>query len=176
MNDVEHAASRLWSKLVGATETKAVGEEARQGVEAARVAAIQETEDLGRPSKVKFAKTTAAVAASAANALGEAKADMARATQVRQAKIEEAKAAGRGAIASSTEEEKEVVDAAKKAAALGDEFEAKADAKPTPMSDVEKALDQRFKKSDTMNRSIPDVLAERYQSLGQRDNTRLRGI
>ncbi|KAH8893165.1 hypothetical protein GQ53DRAFT_805414 [Thozetella sp. PMI_491] len=43
-------------------------------------------------------------------------------------------------------------------------------------STVQKALDQRYKKSDAMEKSVAEVLSERYKPIDARDNTRLRGL
>jgi len=55
--------------------------------------------------------------------------------------------------------------------------DAKADAKLLHLSEIEKVLNQRYEKNDDiMKKSIKEVLAERYKPIGERDNTRLRGI
>ena len=73
---------------------------------------------------------------------------------------------------------KEMVGRAKAAVYLAEEkAEAKLDAKLLHLSEVEKALRQRYERDESvMKKSVQEVLAERYKPIGERDNTRLRGI
>jgi len=41
---------------------------------------------------------------------------------------------------------------------------------------VEKALHQRYEKSDVMGKSVEEALSERYKPIGQRDNTTLKSL
>jgi hypothetical protein len=41
---------------------------------------------------------------------------------------------------------------------------------------VQQALEQRYEKSDTMGKSVKEILRARYLPIDQQDNTRLRGI
>ncbi|KAK0728617.1 hypothetical protein B0T26DRAFT_698703 [Lasiosphaeria miniovina] len=57
--------------------------------------------------------------------------------------------------------------------------EAKVDAKLMHLSDVEKALAERYEKKDPdaiMSQSVDELLRARYTPIDKRDNTRLRGI
>jgi len=57
--------------------------------------------------------------------------------------------------------------------------EAKVDAKLLHVSEIEKALNERFEsksREDVMKKSVEEALKERYTPIGERDNSRLRGI
>lgn len=73
---------------------------------------------------------------------------------------------------------KDVVGRAKAAVLLAEErAEAKVDAKLLHVSEIEKVLNQRYEKDDSvMKKSVKEVLAERYKPIDERDNSRLRGI
>ncbi|KAK0635641.1 hypothetical protein B0T17DRAFT_503152 [Bombardia bombarda] len=70
----------------------------------------------------------------------------------------------------------EVVGKAKAAVMLAEErAAARADVKLLHVSDIEKALNERFeKRDDVMRKSVKEVLAERYTPIDKRDNSRLR--
>lgn len=73
---------------------------------------------------------------------------------------------------------KEMVGRAKAAVYLAEErADSKVDAKLLHLSEMERALEQRYRRDDSvMKKSVQEVLAERYKPIGERDNTRLRGI
>ncbi|CCC10133.1 hypothetical protein SMACR_02711 [Sordaria macrospora] len=58
-----------------------------------------------------------------------------------------------------------------------DKLEAAADRKLLHVSDIDRALQERYTKSeDVMKKSVREVLAERYIPMDKRDNTRLRSL
>lgn len=81
-------------------------------------------------------------------------------------------------VKAAVDKGREMVGKAKAAVYLAEErADAKADAKLLHLSEIEKVLNQRYEKNDDiMKKSIKEVLAERYKPIGERDNTRLRGI
>jgi altered-inheritance-of-mitochondria protein 5 len=90
--------------------------------------------------------------------------------------VEEAK----GAVSKGMEKAHDLVERTKAAAHLAEErAEAKADAKLLHMSDIEKALAERYdsaRREERMKRSVEEVLRERYIPMESRDNSQLRGI
>lgn len=91
----------------------------------------------------------------------------------------ETKEEAKGVLASAVEKGRHMVGKAKAAVHLAEEkLEARVDAKLLHVSEVEKALAERFEKPkvDPMSRSVEEVLAERYVPVDKRDNSRLRGI
>ncbi|KAK0613494.1 hypothetical protein B0T14DRAFT_569531 [Immersiella caudata] len=83
-----------------------------------------------------------------------------------------------GAVAKGIEVGKDMVGRAKAAVYLAEErAEAKMDAKLLGVSEIEKVLNQRYQRDESvMKKSVKEVLAERYKPINERDNTRLRGI
>jgi len=83
-----------------------------------------------------------------------------------------------GAVARGIEKGKDVVGRAKAAVYLAEErAEAKVDAKLLHVSEIERVLNQRYQRDESvMEKSAKEVLAERYKPIDQRDNSRLRGI
>ena len=86
----------------------------------------------------------------------------------------------RGAVATGVEKAKAaVVEGAaeiKTAAAAARDAAPVAAAAKQGGSDVKKALQQRYEKSDAMKKSASEVLSERYTPIDARDNSRLRGL
>lgn len=107
------------------------------------------------------------------DALEETKARSVAAADAVQAKAGEARAVTNSVV----EKGKDMVGRAKATVGLAEQrFESKAESKLLHLSEVEKALSQRYEKSDVMAKSVDEVLRERYRPMDQRDNTQLRGI
>jgi altered-inheritance-of-mitochondria protein 5 len=106
----------------------------------------------------------------------EAKEVVLEAREVVAGAVEEAK----GAVSKGMEKAHDLVERTKAAAHLAEErAEAKADAKLLHMSDIEKALAERYdsaRREERMKRSVEEVLRERYIPMESRDNSQLRGI
>jgi altered-inheritance-of-mitochondria protein 5 len=86
----------------------------------------------------------------------------------------------RGAVERGVERAHDFVERTKAAVHLAEErAEAKADAKLLHVSEIEKALAERYdsaRREERMKRSVEEVLRERYTPVDKRDNTQLRGI
>ncbi len=84
----------------------------------------------------------------------------------------------REVVAKGVERAHDLVEKGKAVVHLAEErIEAKAEAKLTGASDVERALAERFdgaRREALMNRSVEQVLAERYIPMDRRDNSELR--
>ncbi|KAK0741114.1 hypothetical protein B0T18DRAFT_472506, partial [Schizothecium vesticola] len=83
----------------------------------------------------------------------------------------------KGVVERGVEKGRDIVGRARARAQLGEErLEAKMDAKVLHVSDVERALAERFEKRAEDTRSVEEVLAGRYRPIGERDHSRLRGV
>ncbi|KAJ9141683.1 MICOS complex subunit MIC12 [Pleurostoma richardsiae] len=92
----------------------------------------------------------------------------------------EAKEASTGALQRGIQKGKDIVGRARAAVGIAEEkLESQAEARLLHMSDVEKALQQRYTgeaAEEAMQKSVSELLSERYQPIDQRDNTKLRGV
>lgn len=93
--------------------------------------------------------------------------------------VDAARGALRNVISKGLEKGKEVIDKAQ--AAIGLTAEKDESASPSigsrlGISDVEKALRERYEKPAGLNRTAEEVLEERYKPIDERDNTVLRGV
>ncbi|KAL2196442.1 hypothetical protein P885DRAFT_61039 [Corynascus similis CBS 632.67] len=106
----------------------------------------------------------------------EAKEVVSEAREVVTVGVQEAK----GAVERGVEKAHDLVERTKAAVHLAeDRAGAKVDAKLLHMSDIEKALAERYdsaRREERMKRSVEEVLGERYLPLEKRDNSRLRGL
>ncbi|KAL2259096.1 hypothetical protein VTK26DRAFT_7348 [Humicola hyalothermophila] len=86
----------------------------------------------------------------------------------------------KGMVAKGVEKAQDLVEKAKAAANLVEEkAETAVDPKPVHLSEVERALQERFDsrlREQRMQRSVEEVLRERYTPIDKRDNSRLRGL
>lgn len=93
--------------------------------------------------------------------------------------VDAARGALRNVISKGIEKGKEVIDKAQ--AAIGLTTEKVESASPSigsglGTSDVEKALRERYEKPAGLDRTVEEVLEERYKPIDERDNTVLRGV
>ncbi|KAL2173231.1 uncharacterized protein P884DRAFT_265308 [Thermothelomyces heterothallicus CBS 202.75] len=106
----------------------------------------------------------------------EAREIVSEAREVVAAGVHEAK----GAVGKGVEKAHDLVERTKAAVHLAEErAESEAYAKMLPVSDIEKALAERYdsaRREERMKRSVEEVLRERYLPLDKRDNSRLRGL
>ncbi|EOO03538.1 hypothetical protein UCRPA7_946 [Phaeoacremonium minimum UCRPA7] len=173
-DEAEGALSRLWSTAFGASPSQSA-ENAAERVKAAAVSRARETKEAA-------SGTAGSVSAAAKSALEETKVRGAKAVTSAEGKTQEVAAEAKGAATSAfqrgLQKGKEIVGKAKAAVGVAEEkLESRADAAIFHMSDVEKALQQRYEKSDdVMKKSIDELLDERYTPIDKRDNTKLRGI
>ncbi|CAG8953978.1 hypothetical protein HYFRA_00009077 [Hymenoscyphus fraxineus] len=79
--------------------------------------------------------------------------------------VDAAREALRGAVGAGIEKGKEVLGLSQAVGVVKDEKEA-----------VERALRERYEKGDVLNKSVEEVLEERYRPIDNRDNTVLRGV
>lgn len=92
--------------------------------------------------------------------------------------VNAARGAVRDVISKGIEKGKEAIGRAQSAVGLAAE-EVGSKVLSSPVSNasaVEKALQERYEKPHTLNKSVADTLAERYQPIDSRDNTVLRGV
>ncbi|KAL2148707.1 hypothetical protein VTH82DRAFT_1854 [Thermothelomyces myriococcoides] len=94
--------------------------------------------------------------------------------------VQEAKGAVERGVERGVEKAHELVEKTKAAVHLAEEkADSRAYAKLAPVSDIEKALAERYdsaRREERMKRSVEEVLRERYQPLDKRDNSQLRGL
>lgn len=91
--------------------------------------------------------------------------------------VDVARGAVRGAISRGIEKGKEAVGKAQAAVGIATESaESKAQSTVFGVSEVEKALHERYDKPDGLDKGIDEALAERYKPIDSRDNTVLRGV
>ncbi|KAH6845095.1 hypothetical protein B0I37DRAFT_176198 [Chaetomium sp. MPI-CAGE-AT-0009] len=106
----------------------------------------------------------------------EAKEMVAEAREVVATGVKEA----REAVERRVEKAHDFVERTKAAAHLAEErVEAKADAKLLHVSDIEKALAERYdsaRREEQLKRSVEEVLRERYSPVGKRDSSQSRGV
>lgn len=93
--------------------------------------------------------------------------------------VDAARGALRNVISKGMEKGKEVIDKAQ--AAIGLTTEKDESASPSigssiGISDVEKALRERYEKPTGLSKTVEEVLEERYKPIDERDNTVLRGV
>ncbi|KND89613.1 hypothetical protein TOPH_05734 [Tolypocladium ophioglossoides CBS 100239] len=182
---LEARVAYLWAKAVGGS----VKEAGKAGAK---------LEPLARKAKTTAEETGSSVAAAAKGAFDRAKDRGEQFESTIESKALEARLAGRrgavrveseakekaaetqGVIASALEKGRgkaqEMVDKVKSAVGIAeDKATAAADGKaPSP---VEKALQQRYEKPEAkVNRTVAEVLKERYTPMDERDNTVLRGL
>ncbi|POR33634.1 MICOS complex subunit MIC12 [Tolypocladium paradoxum] len=182
---LEARVAWLWAKATGGS----VGEPERGG---------GKLEPLAREANSTVEETGSSVAASAKGAFDRAKERRERFESTIEDKALEARLAGRrgaarveseakekaaetqGAIASALEKGRgkaqEMAGKVKSAVGMAED-EAAAAASGKALSPVEKALQQRYEKPEAkVNRTVAEVLKERYTPMDKRDNTVLRGL
>ncbi|KAK4244907.1 hypothetical protein C7999DRAFT_16862 [Corynascus novoguineensis] len=144
-----------------------IGEQRRQQ--------LQQQEAAHRVSDaLHHARDTTALVARAMR--DEAKEVVSEAREVVAVGVQEAK----GAVERGVEKAHDLVEKTKAAVHLAeDRAGAKMESKLLHMSDIEKALAERYdsaRREERMKRSVEEVLEERYLPLEKRDNSRLRGL
>jgi altered-inheritance-of-mitochondria protein 5 len=172
---VREDAEENVSRLLGLSLSRESSDTAIVRQDPARPAAVPPVEAAQRTpaAPVYSASPAATPSPKAADTLHDAGARVAEAAQ---AVNEEAK----GAVSRGIEKAQDLVGKAKAAVYLAEEkAEAKIDAKLLHVSDVERALQERYdsaRREERMKRSVQEVLAERYTPIGESDNSRLRGL
>lgn len=149
--DVEAAAGRLWARVLG---------EAQE--DAAKIKKNVREDNSGVAAAAKSAYADAKATGSEVASQAEKKADEAG----------EAKNTILGAIGKGIEKGKGFLSGAK-SDVVAAVTEAKAE---STLSPVEKALQQRYKKSSGLEQTAEEVLAARYTPIDQKDNTNLKAL
>ncbi|PMD27421.1 hypothetical protein NA56DRAFT_654231 [Hyaloscypha hepaticicola] len=130
----------------------------------------EKTGELGSSTKAEADRLTADAKTSAQDAL----------ETVRHpgGTIDAARGALRDTFSKGIEKGKEAIGKAQAAVGLATEkIESKAQAASLSHSSaVEKALHERYEKSNPLDKTVEETLAERYKPIGERDNTVLRGV
>ena len=179
---VEVASGRLWRAAFGGE-----AEQAARTAEAGVAKTATATATAAAAGQRKADEAVGSVGAAARSALEETRPHVARAPAAAEDRAAEAKATAGGLVQRGIERGKEMVGRAKAAAGLAEEKDGAAaaaaaaaasatNAELPGLSPVEKALQQRYERSNPMSKSVEEVLDERYKPIGQRDNTVLRGL
>jgi MICOS complex subunit MIC12 len=152
---VEGNVARMWTGIFGQSEAGV--EQAREKLEPLTTKAKLEAEKAAYDAKAKAQKTAKTTASKAEGAVKETAGEAAA----------ESKSMFSWAWAKGQDKAQDVADSVKP----------KADGKIlTPLSPVEKALHQRYEKPTSSNKTVAEILSERYKPMDQQDNTVLRGV
>lgn len=151
-----------------------------QGIASAtKVSATKATADLkaGAESATAYARDAIEHGAEKSHEVAEKVQTEAQSTGA--GTVDAARGALRNVINKGVEKGKEVIDKAQ--AAMGFTTEKDESASPSigsgiGISDVEKALRERYEKPTGLNRTVEEVFEERYKPIDKRDNTILRGV
>ncbi|KAH7326045.1 hypothetical protein B0I35DRAFT_405355 [Stachybotrys elegans] len=153
--DMEDNVARMWTGLFGQSEAGV--EKAKEKLDPLATKAKLEAEKAAYDAKVKAQTTAKKTAAKAEDAVKEV--------------ASEAKAESKGLLSWVWAEGQD------KAQEVSDSVKPKADGKIlTPSSPVEKALHQRYEKPAKSDKTVAEVLSERYKPMDDRDNSVLRGV
>jgi len=185
---IERSASRLWGRAFGETPAEEA-ERVKSGIGARAEKARGKAEDAGYgvADAARAAYSDAKLRTQSVEEAAENKFLEARLWADKEAhKAEDKASEAKGALASAWEGGKDKArDLAEKAKAAIGAAEEKIDAglhgprkaTPTTLDPVAKALSQRYEKPEAkVNRTVAEVLNERYTPIDKRDNTVLRGI
>lgn len=163
-------------------------EKSREGIEEAEKTAgrkVQEAVDSSKAAALKFVdqvgSNTAAYGDAAkvrtGYAVANAKSAAQDAAQTVRSSVDTVGA--QDAVSKDIEKGKEAVGKAIAAGGVATETaesKAKAAAELNQFSAVEKALHERYEKHDGMNKTVDEVLEERYKPINSKNNTVLRGV
>lgn len=152
-------------------ETKEVGSKIAAAVKEGKDKAIASTKKEASLAEQKTADLSSAAKAKGDRAVADTKSgaqDAADSIRRSGGTVDAARGALRDAVGAGIEKGKEVFGKAQAAVGLGEE--------KSGVSAVEKALHERYEKSGEIEKSVEQVLEERYKPVDQRDNTVLRGV
>ncbi|KAI1806804.1 hypothetical protein F4811DRAFT_509369 [Daldinia bambusicola] len=158
--NVEIALSRLWARAFGDAQGPT---EKAEDVAANAKAVANAKLDQGK-------EKAASVAAAAKSAYTEAKAKGSEAVVKTEEKAQEAK----GSFLSRLWGAKDAADKTKSAVVEG--AKRKGDELSSQLSEEERALNQRYQGSTSLNQTPEEVLAARYASAGQQDRSQLKAL
>ncbi|KAK8024292.1 hypothetical protein PG993_012358 [Apiospora rasikravindrae] len=164
--EAESVAGNLWTRAFS---------EAGQAAEEGKKTVVPKARDAREEARKEAAwARDAANEKAAKSAYADAKARGADAVNKGEQKAEEAKGSIFSALGSGLQKGKEAIGFAKtKAGEAGQQLEHKADEQFSP---VEQALRQRYEGPSWTDKSVEEVLADRYTPVDKRDQTLLRGV
>ncbi|KAJ6440423.1 Ketol-acid reductoisomerase [Purpureocillium lavendulum] len=187
--DLEARVAGLWARAFGEAVDGAerAGDKLEPAVRRAESATKEAGSSIASAGKAAFDKAKARGAqyeSTMEDRALEARLAGRRKVEKAEGEAKQKASEAQGAIASALEKGRdkahEVVDKVKSAVGLAEEKVASAAAATvngTAQSPVEKALQQRYEKPEAkVNRTVAEVLRERYTPIDQRDNTVLRGL
>lgn len=165
--EVEQGASRLWARAFGETPAEEA-HRAREKVEDASGGVA----DAARAAYNKAKSRTISVEEAAENKILEARLWSNKEASKAEGSLAAAWESGKDKARGLAEKAKAAVGAAE------DKIEGKVQDKGQPaVSPVAKVLSQRYEKPEAkVNKTVAEVLQERYTPMDKRDNTVLRGI
>jgi altered-inheritance-of-mitochondria protein 5 len=178
---LEEGASRLWTKAFGETPEE-VAVDAKEQAEAAAIKAKGAASGVAASARDAYSKAKASgisAEQAAENKVLEArlwtKKETVKAGDAAKGKAEEAKGLLATAWETGKDKAKNLAGLAKGAA---DAAESATNETLAPaLSPVQRALQQRYQRPEAkVNKTVAEVLKERYTPLDQRDNTVLRGV
>lgn len=178
----ERGASRLWTRVTGGApeeEVRRVERSAKEKAEAASGGVADAARAAYSKAKTQARSVEEAAENKALQARLNFKKEVHKAEDVAEDKASEAK----GALASAWESGKDRARglASKAKAAVGaaeENIQPPADGQVVPpVNPVQRALHQRYERPEAkVNKTIAEVLKERYTPIDQRDNNVLRGL
>ncbi|KAK8109799.1 hypothetical protein PG999_007936 [Apiospora kogelbergensis] len=169
--DAEGVVGNMWTRAF--SEAGQAGEEAKKTLAPKARDARDEARREAGWARGAASEKAGSVAEAAKSAYAEAKTRGADAVAKGEQKAEEAKGSIFSALGSGLQKGKEAIGFAKaKAAEAGEKLEQKVDGQSSP---VEEALRQRYEGPSWTDKSVDEVLADRYTPVDKRDQTLLRG-
>lgn len=176
--DAEDAVARLWRTVSGTP----AGEEVRKDAAAVRSRTAEgaekveaETTRARQTTKSALKEAKERSQAAATSAVAQARETSKHVAEAVHARAEQ----GKTAVARGIEKSKEAVEHAKVAAGLAEQkLESRADNTLLHLSEVDRALAQRYKESkgDVMDKSVEEALAERYKPVEKQDRSKLKAV
>ncbi|KAG0652162.1 hypothetical protein D0Z07_1095 [Hyphodiscus hymeniophilus] len=190
---IEEAEKRAGPKVQEAVDrSKAVArkgaDQAAKGIDRAVAATVSGAEKAAASAKeqlsragTKSAEIGGAAKAKTDQTMANTKSDVQYATdKINQSggTVDAARSAVRDVVSKGIEKGKEAIGKAQAVVGLAsDKLESRAQsATLSHSSAVEKALHERYEKPDGLNKSVEEVLDERYKPIDVRDNSVLRGV
>ena len=174
-NEVREGMEGAVSRLLGGGLQKS-----REGIEEAENQVVPRVLEAVNERKAAARKGVDQIGAQTTEyrAAAKAKADsLAESVKSSPGTVDAARGAVRDVISKGLEKGKEAIGKAQEAIGRTTEkLESEVQSKAHGLSAVEKALHERYEKPDGLNKSVAEVLEERYKPIDSRDNTVLRGV
>lgn len=178
---LEASAARLWANAFGESVHGAEKAKAKLEPYVRQGGASLEAKgsEVAAAAKGAFDRAKAEGTRVEAAAESAAKNQASRLETLTKEKAAEAKGVIASAIEKGRDQAKGLVDRVKTSVGVAEgKLEVKADGEVLPLSDpVQRALHQRYERPEAkVNRTVAQVLNERYTPVDERDNTQLRGL